>query len=126
MDKESEWKMLFDANAKLNSPEAQAAIKQLATLQHLSDEEMRATAPAAEPIELPYVPSVAKTVVEMKNQLRVLQDSLDAERQARIDSEKIAMRQRRIERIRFWSSLIATIIGSIAAVASVIATIVLS
>lgn len=89
MDKESEWKMLFEANAKLNSPEAQAAIKQLVTLQHLSDEEMRATAPAAEPIELPYVPSVAKTVVEMKNQLRVLQDSLDAERQARIDSEKL-------------------------------------
>lgn len=139
MDKKSEWKMLFEANAKLNSPEARAVREQLEALQKRCYEDTKPIGPPEVITYLPYVESpefetqihnMSETVVEMKNHLRNLQTSVDAERQARIDFEKSvaenSIEQQRIDRIRFWGALIATLVGSIAAVGSLIATIALN
>ncbi|EOS63354.1 hypothetical protein C814_00828 [Anaerotruncus sp. G3(2012)] len=66
---------------------------------------------------------------EIKARVQEIEFNFEVERQSRVESEKKAMevanRRKNIDRIRFWTSLIATLIGSIAAVGSLVATIVL-
>lgn len=71
----------------------------------------------------------AETLRLMMEQIQKIRDAQDAESQARISAEFKAEKdtniQKRIDRARFWITLVATLIGSIAAVGSLIATIVL-
>lgn len=67
MDKETELKMLFEANAMLNSPEAQAAREQLAAFQRLCDNDMKA-------MEIGELNKLAKVQAEVNAELRLFQE----------------------------------------------------
>lgn len=68
LDKKTEWKMLFEANAKLNSPEAVAFHKELAELQRRCDDVIKS-------MGFNNLDDLAKAQLEADAQLRLFHET---------------------------------------------------
>lgn len=119
MDRETEFKMLFEANAKLNSPEACADREHLAALQRLYNEETKTTEPIEVIPHIPYTESVefknqvqniVQTESEIMEQIQELRSDFESEEKARLKFDKINARFQWANLILVALTLIATII----------------
>ncbi len=73
--------------------------------------------------ELEYLQNHASSSTETLREIRRLSDKIDRNQR---ELEESAKRQQKVDRRRFWAALVGSLVGSIAAVGGLIATIVLS